>query len=104
MAAAAGGLGYLALAALAPLAAALITSIDPRLVATAAGLALLGALASSAASALADPGSRLPAVVTLVVTASGVPGAPAAGLLAGLVVHLVVRPRTARATRGRGPA
>ncbi len=104
VAAAAGGLGYLALAALAPLAAALITSIDPRLVATAAGLALLGALASSAASALADPGSRLPAVVTLVVTASGVPGAPAAGLLAGLVVHLVVRPRTARATRGRGPA
>ncbi|CAA9418619.1 MAG: hypothetical protein AVDCRST_MAG35-1848, partial [uncultured Quadrisphaera sp.] len=39
----------------------------------------------------------------LVVTASGVPGAPAAGLLAGLVVHLLVRPRRPPAAAGEQP-
>jgi benzoate membrane transport protein len=105
VAAAASGTSYLVLAALAPVAASLITGIDPRLVATAAGLALLGALAGSAAAAVREQPLRLPAVVTLVVTASGVPGAPAFGLGAGLLVLAVVRrARASTAGEGVGPA
>lgn len=93
VATAANGIAYLALAALAPVASTLITGIDPRLVATAAGLALLGALAASAASAVREEATRLPAVATLVVTASGVPGAPAVGLGVGLLLLAAVRRR-----------
>lgn len=83
VAAAAAGLSYLVLAALAPLTSTLVTGVDERLVATAAGLALVGAFTASAATALRDEGTRLPAAATLLVTASGVSGGAAIGLLVG---------------------
>jgi benzoate membrane transport protein len=62
---------------------------------TAAGLALLGSFAGATSSALADEGTRLPAVVTLLVAASGVTalglGSAPLGLAAGLVLLLVLR-------------
>jgi benzoate membrane transport protein len=53
-------------------------------------LALLGALTGALATAMAAPEQRLPAVLTLAVTAAGVPflgiGAPFWGLVAGLAL------------------
>jgi len=61
------------------------------------GLALLGTLAGSAASALAEPGERTGAVVTLLVAASGLGfmgiGAAFWALLAGLLVREVLKVR-----------
>lgn len=90
-AAATGGLSYLVLAALAPLTAAVVTGVDPRLVGTAAGLALVGALAASATNALREDATRIPALLTLLVTASGIQGGPALGLLVGLVALRLLR-------------
>ncbi len=105
-AAATGGLTYLALAAVAPLAAAVVTGVDPRLVGTAAGLALVGALAASASNALREDATRIPALLTLLVTASGIQGGPALGLLVGLVALRVLRvspPTAERPGRRRRP-
>ena len=89
------GAAYLVLGALAPLTSAVVTGSDPRLVATAAGLALLGAFSGAAASALRDEATRLPAAVTLLVAGSGIAagplGAAPLGLLAGALVLLVAR-------------
>lgn len=94
----AAGVTYLALGLLAPLATGVIAGTDPRLVATAAGLGLFGPFTASAAGALADDALRVPAAVTLLVTASGLTalglGAAPLGLLAGLLVLVVLRPRT----------
>jgi benzoate membrane transport protein len=69
-----------------------------------AGLALLGALGSSLMAAVADPGDREAAVVTLVVTASGVTffGVSGAfwGLLAGGALYAA---RHWRIRRQRAP-
>ena len=69
----------------------------PVLVIAVAGLALLPALGSSLANAVSDPAMMLPAVVTFVVTASGVAvlgiGAAFWGLLAGLATLLMLRRR-----------
>lgn len=63
-----------------------------------AGLALLGTLAGSAASALAEPGERTAAVVTFLVAASGLSfigiGAAFWALLAGLLVREVLKGRS----------
>ncbi|GIJ29974.1 benzoate transporter [Micromonospora qiuiae] len=68
----------------------------PVLIEAVAGLALLGALAAALASALTDPTAREAAVVTLVVTASGVSLAGIAsafwGLIAGSLMLLIFRP------------
>lgn len=95
VAAATAGAGYLALAPLAPVAAALVAGVDPRLVGTAAGLALVGALSGAAGTALATPGLRVPAVLTLLVAASGITAAPAIGLGVGLLAALLARRRPA---------
>jgi len=91
------GVTYLALGALSPVAAAVITGTDPRLVATAAGLGLFGAFTASAAAALHEDRHRAPAAVTLLVTASGVTlaglGSAPVGLVAGLLVMVVLRRR-----------
>ncbi|GAB0024649.1 hypothetical protein VN1338_36610 [Helicobacter pylori] len=70
------------------------------MVAAVAGLALMGTLAASLRSALAEPGEQVPAVVTFAVAASGtaVAGVSAAfwALVAGLVLRAVLhRPTTA---------
>ncbi len=96
VAAGAAGLTNLLLAAVAPATATLVTGVDPRLVATAAGLALLPALATAAATALRDEPTRLAAVVTLVVTASGIAGAAAVGLAAGLLLLVIAPPGRGR--------
>ena len=97
VAAAAAGLTYVVLGALAPLTAAVVTSTDPRLVATAAGLGLLGALVGAVTTAWSDERSRTPAAVTLLVCASGVTvlglGAAPLGLLAGGALLLLERTR-----------
>jgi benzoate membrane transport protein len=88
---------YVLLAALAPLTAAVVTGTDERLVATAAGLGLLGALVGAVATAWSDERSRTPAAVTLLVSASGVTvlglGAAPLGLLAGGALLLLERTR-----------
>lgn len=93
VAAVSAGAGYLALAPLAPLAAALVAGVDPRLVGTAAGLALVGALSGAASTALSTADLRVPAVLTLLVAASGITAAPAIGLGVGLLTTLLVRRR-----------
>jgi hypothetical protein len=72
VAAAAAGLTYVLLGALAPVTAAVVTGTDERLVTTAAGLGLLGALIGAVTTAWSDERSRTPAAVTLLVAASGV--------------------------------
>lgn len=78
-------------------ATALVLLSPPVLVIAVAGLALLPALGSALGNAVADPAMLLPAVVTFVVTASGVAvlgiGAAFWGLLAGLAALLVSRRR-----------
>ncbi|WP_346775851.1 benzoate/H(+) symporter BenE family transporter [Micromonospora sp. HNM0581] len=78
-------------------ATTLVLLSPPVLVIAVAGLALLPALGTSLSNAVADPGMLLPAVVTFVVTASGVAvlgiGAAFWGLLAGLAAWLVTRRR-----------
>ncbi len=98
VATAAAGAGYLVLAAVASLAAALVTGVDPRLVAVAAGLALVGALAGAAGTALGEPALRVPAILTLIVTASGITAAPAIGLGVGLLATALVRRHAAVTT------
>ncbi|MDG4828130.1 benzoate/H(+) symporter BenE family transporter [Solwaraspora sp. WMMD1047] len=78
-------------------ATALVLLSPPVLVIAVAGLALLPALGSSLGNAVADQEMLLPAVVTFVVTASGVAvlgiGAAFWGLLAGLAALLLLRRR-----------
>jgi benzoate membrane transport protein len=82
-------------------ATALVLLSPPVLVIAVAGLALLPALGSSLGNAVSDPAMLLPAVVTFVVTASGVAvlgiGAAFWGLLAGLATLLVWRRRRSTA-------
>jgi benzoate membrane transport protein len=66
-----GGLGYSALAMLAGVATLFVVSSSPLLIEAVAGLALIGAFASATASALQVEEERLPAMTTLLVTASG---------------------------------
>ena len=97
VAAAAAGATYVLLGALAPVTAAVVTGTDPLLVATAAGLGLLGALIGSVTTAWSEERSRTPAAVTLLVSASGVTvlglGAAPLGLLAGGALLLLDRTR-----------
>jgi benzoate membrane transport protein len=82
-------------------ATALVLLSPPVLVIAVAGLALLPALGSSLGNAVSDPAMLLPAVVTFVVTASGVAvlgiGAAFWALLAGLATLLVLGRRRSTA-------
>lgn len=88
---------YLVLAGAAGLLTALVAAAPDGVVQAAAGLALLGTLASALGESLADPSEREAAAVTLLVAASGVTvagiGAAFWALVAGLVVRAVVRER-----------
>ncbi|MCW2915334.1 MAG: putative benzoate transporter protein [Actinomycetia bacterium] len=89
------GAGYIVLGLSAGLAVSLVASSPPLLVEAVAGLALLGALGSAVHAAVADPDQRDAAIITLVVTASGVApfgiGAAFWGLLAGLSFRILHR-------------
>ncbi|MET8906265.1 benzoate/H(+) symporter BenE family transporter [Micromonospora sp. NPDC004551] len=94
------GIGLALLGLGAGVATALVLLSPPVLVEAVAGLALLGALAGAVAAAVAEPDAREAAVVTLVVTASGVSllgvGGAFWGLVAGWLMLLLFRrhPRT----------
>jgi benzoate membrane transport protein len=65
------GLGYVVLGLLASAATVLVSASPPILIEAVAGLALLGAFANSLATALAQPADRESAVITFLVSASG---------------------------------
>ena len=106
IAAVASGGAYLVLGLGAGLATALVASAPPGLIEAVAGLALLGALGGALAIALEAADQREAALVTFVVSASGIStlGLSAAfwGLLAGLA--LLGLQRTGLRRRGGGPA
>jgi benzoate membrane transport protein len=89
------GACYLGLALFGPSLVGLFAAMPAALVATVAGVALVGPLAGALASAVADDRQRFAAVLTLAVTASGTAalgvGAPFWGLLAGLAAIGVER-------------
>ncbi len=71
VAAVVGGVGYIVLALLAGVVTALVVHASPLLIEAAAGLALIGSFASATANALQVEEERIPAMATLLVTASG---------------------------------
>ncbi|MFG2047721.1 benzoate/H(+) symporter BenE family transporter [Micromonospora sp. NPDC048935] len=89
------GLALLGLGA--GVATALVAVAPPILIEAVAGLALLGALATALAAAVTDPATREAAVVTFVVTASGVTligvGGAFWGLIAGCLMLLLFHRR-----------
>ncbi|MER5425391.1 benzoate/H(+) symporter BenE family transporter [Streptosporangium roseum] len=84
------------------LATALVLLSPPVLIEAVAGLALIGALASAITAAVAEPEGREAAVVTFVVTASGLTllgvGAAFWGLVAGGAMTFLLRGRKAPRT------
>jgi len=91
-----GGIAAVALGLSAGLAAGLIESAPPLLIEAVAGLALLGTLGSALQATVGDEA----AIITFVVTVSGIAplgiGAPFWGLLAGLAFRIAMRrPRPA---------
>ena len=90
-----GGLGYAVFGLFAGLVTAFAALAPPMVIASLAGFALMGVLAGSAQAALETPKHRDAAIVTLLVTASGITlmdiNAPVWGLLAGGVVYALRR-------------
>jgi benzoate membrane transport protein len=90
IAGAVNGLVYVVLGPLAGLATVLLAASPVVLIEAVAGLALLGTLGAALRAAMADDGQREAAVVTLVVSASGITAlgisAPFWGLVAGLAL------------------
>jgi benzoate membrane transport protein len=99
MAAAANGVLYCIVGTFGAVVAGLLDAFPRELVFAVAGLALIGTISSGLSSALAEPGQREPALVTFLVTLSGVTflgvGSALWGLVAGVVTLFVQqwRPR-----------
>lgn len=97
VAAVAAGVFYLLLGLFGATLTALLAAFPPALVTCIAGIALLGTLGNSLAGALADADDREAALLTFLVTASGVSfggiGSAFWGLLAGAVALVMLRPR-----------
>ena len=91
----AAGVVYLLLAPAASLAAAFIVASPPLLIQAVAGLALLSSLTAALAGALVHEETRLPAIFTFVITASGITmigvGAPFWGLVGGIAMLVLLR-------------
>jgi benzoate membrane transport protein len=85
-----GGYVYLVIAALAGITVAFVLQAPRDLVLAAAGIALIGTIISALSSAVEEPALRLPAMVTFLVTASGLSafgiGSAFWALIAGLLV------------------
>ena len=88
VAAATQGVVLIGLGLCAGIATALVAAAPAILVEAVAGLALLGALAGALVAALADPDRRDAAIVTLVVSASGITAAGISASFWGLVAGL----------------
>jgi benzoate membrane transport protein len=86
---------WVALGLFSPAILGFLGALPPQVMLALVALALLGALTGALATAMAAPEQRLPAVLTLAVTAAGVPflgiGAPFWGLVAGLALFGVDR-------------
>ena len=100
---------YLVLALLAPALVVLAAHARPGILESVAGLALLGTFASAASAATSDAGTRLPAIITFLVAASGATllhvGAPFWALVAGcLSWPLLVRNQQVQQAGARDPA
>ncbi|ACL39648.1 benzoate transporter [Pseudarthrobacter chlorophenolicus A6] len=102
------GLAYLVLAAFSAALVTLVTAAPAGMLEAVAGLALLGTLAASVSSALADAEDRIAPAVTFLMAASGLAFAgigPAFwALLAGLLVRTLLVPRRERELLDGGPA
>ncbi|WP_028918086.1 benzoate/H(+) symporter BenE family transporter [Pseudoxanthomonas sp. J35] len=96
MAAVWAGIFYLLVGLFGATVAGLFAAFPQALVLAIAGIALIGTLGSSLATALHDAHERDAALVTFLVTASGLSllgvGAAFWGLVAGVIVRLVLRP------------
>lgn len=94
----ASGMGYLIVGLFAATLVAFFMALPKALVATLAGLALLGAIASSLSNAMAAPKDREAALITFLATVSGMSwlGLSAAfwGLLLGMSAHWVLSVRS----------
>ncbi len=92
------GLFYIAMGLLGGAVAGLLAAFPPELIMGVAGLALLGTIANGLATSLADPRTREAAIVTFLVTLSGVVllgvGSAFWGLVAGGVTLFVEHYRT----------
>ncbi|WP_431301749.1 benzoate/H(+) symporter BenE family transporter [Sediminicoccus sp. BL-A-41-H5] len=90
-------LGYLGFAMVAGVAAAVVAAAPPLLIQAVAGLALLASLAGALTSSMSSEPLRVPAIVTFVVSASGLSvagiGAAFWGLVAGGALMWLLRPR-----------
>ena len=95
VAAIAAGLFYVVVGLFGATVAALFAAFPKELILAIAGIALLGTIGNSLAAALRDEAEREPALVTFLVTASGLSlagiGSAFWGLLAGVVTLLVLR-------------
>ncbi|MBU0902570.1 MAG: benzoate/H(+) symporter BenE family transporter [Gammaproteobacteria bacterium] len=95
-----GGLAYLLLGLFGATLVSLFTAFPKELIAALAGLALFGAIGGALASAMAEPDDREAALITFLVTASGMSflGLSAAfwGLMFGLVAHFLLGSRRAK--------
>ena len=95
VAAIAAGVFYVVVGLFGATVAALFAAFQKELILAIAGIALLGTIGNSLAAALRDEAEREPALVTFLVTASGLSlagiGSAFWGLLAGVVTLLVLR-------------
>lgn len=107
-AAVSAGVAYIIFGLLAGAAVTVVTASPPILINAVAGLALLGAFGAALMGAVADPKDREAALVTFVVTASGVAffGISGAfwGLIAGFAVYALARWTFKRKSDADGPS
>ncbi|KAB7766701.1 benzoate/H(+) symporter BenE family transporter [Xanthomonas maliensis] len=98
LAAVSAGVFYVLIGVFGATVAALLAAFPRELVMAIAGIALLGTIGNSLATALQQEDQREPALITFLVTASGLSllgiGAAFWGLLAGALTLLVLRKRT----------
>ncbi|MDF7658018.1 benzoate/H(+) symporter BenE family transporter [Erwiniaceae bacterium L1_54_6] len=98
LAAALAGFFYILTGFTGALIAVLLSALPQVLIATLAGLALLGTLSGSLHRALAEPQHRDSAVIAFLITASGVSmlgiGSAFWGLVGGMLTYLVLSPRS----------
>ena len=96
-----GGVGYMALAALAGVAAVLVARSPPVLIEAVAGLALIGAFGGAMLQAVQEEDGRLPGLITFLTTASGFAlfgvGSAFWGLVLGLIAHQLFGARRSKA-------
>ncbi|WP_424812358.1 benzoate/H(+) symporter BenE family transporter [Roseococcus sp. YIM B11640] len=90
-------IGYLGFALIAGVAASVVAAAPPLLIQAVAGLALLASLAGALSIALGPEEMRIPAIVTFVVTGSGLSvggiGPAFWGLIAGGALMILLKPR-----------